>query len=112
MVYGIYSYSLFYFKYFAGLSLVIFEGSISHKVFEWQIPEEYHKAYPGIVFGLAKICALVMWGYLFIKLIVLIHDKSYPYLNSTMGFWYLTEIIGFVLIPAILYAEGYTRKAF
>jgi len=96
---------------FAGLSLVIFEGSISHKVFEWQIPEEYHKAYPGIVFSLAKICALVMWGYLFIKLIVLIHDRSYPYLNSTMGFWYLTEVIGFVLIPAILYAEGYTRKS-
>lgn len=95
---------------FGGLSLVIFEGSISHRVFAWQIPEEYHKKYPEIVFSLAKICSVTMIGYLFLKLIILIHDRSYPYLNSVMGFWYLVEIIGLVLIPMLLYINGYKFK--
>ena len=34
---------------FAGLSMVIFEGSISHKVFFDQISEKNHKAHNGII---------------------------------------------------------------
>ena len=36
---------------FAGLSMVIFEGSISHKVFSNQISEKNHKAHNGIIIG-------------------------------------------------------------
>ena len=39
---------------FAGLSMVIFEGTISHKVFGNQISEKNHKAEHGILHGLSK----------------------------------------------------------
>ena len=95
---------------FAGLSMVIFEGSISHKVFFNQISEKNHKSHNTIVHGLSKICAGVMFAYLFLQLLVFIHGKRWEYLNTPMGYWYITEMIGFVACPMILFFYGYRRR--
>ncbi len=92
---------------FAGLSMVIFEGTISHKVFFDQISEKNHKAQEGIVHGLAKICAGAMFAYFFLQLLVFIHDNNWQYLNTPMGYWFLAEMIGFVLLPMMLYFYSY-----
>ncbi|MEI6137792.1 MAG: Ni/Fe-hydrogenase cytochrome b subunit [Mariniphaga sp.] len=92
---------------FAGLSMVIFEGTISHKVFFDQINEKNHKAQEGIVHGLAKICAGAMFAYFFLQLLVFIHDKNWQYLNTPMGYWFLMEMMGFVLLPMGLYFYSY-----
>ena len=52
---------------FAGLSMVIFEGSISHKVFSDQISKKNHKAHDGVIHGLSKICAGTMFAYFFLQ---------------------------------------------
>jgi Ni/Fe-hydrogenase subunit HybB-like protein len=88
---------------FAGLSMVIFEGSISSKVFSDQISHEDHKSHNGIILGLAKVCAVAMFVYLFAKLIVLIHGQQWELLSTKWGSWYLVEVIGFVLIPLLLF---------
>jgi len=88
---------------FAGLSMVIFEGSISDKVFSDHISHEDHKKHNGIILGLAKVCAVAMFVYLFSKLIVLIHGQNAELLFTKWGLWYLVEVIGFVLIPFILF---------
>ncbi len=95
---------------FAGLSMVIFEGSISHKVFFSQISEKNHKSHDGIVHGLSKICAGVMFAYLFLQLLVFIHGKRWEYINTPMGYWYLTEMIGFVVCPMLLFFYGYRKR--
>jgi Ni/Fe-hydrogenase subunit HybB-like protein len=95
---------------FAGLSMVIFEGSISHKVFFNQISEENHKAHNGIITGLSKICAVAMFAYFFLQLLVFIHGKRWDLLNTPMGYWYLLEMIGFVLLPMALFFYSYRRN--
>jgi len=95
---------------FAGLSMVIFEGSISHKVFGSQLDEAHHKQYDEILVGLSKICAVTMFGYFFLKAILVVHEHAVPYLNSPMGFWYLFEVIGFVLIPCLMFISGAQQK--
>jgi Ni/Fe-hydrogenase subunit HybB-like protein len=95
---------------FAGLSMVIFEGSISHNVFFNQISEKNHKAQKGIISGLSKVCAGAMFAYLFLQLLVFIHGKRWDYLDTPMGYWYLTEIIGFVLIPMLLFLYSYRKQ--
>jgi Ni/Fe-hydrogenase subunit HybB-like protein len=95
---------------FAGLSMVIFEGSISHKVFSDQVSGKDHKAHEGIVHSLAKICAGAMFAYLFLQLLVFIHDKNWEYLNTPMGYWFLLEMIGFVLLPMLLFFYAYRRN--
>ena len=95
---------------FAGLSLVIFEGSISHKVFSHQLDEAHHKHYDDILVGLARICAVTMFGYLFLKVILVVHEHALPLLNTTMGFWWFFEVIGFVLIPCLMFISGAQQK--
>jgi Ni/Fe-hydrogenase subunit HybB-like protein len=96
---------------FAGLSMVIFEGSISHKVFFNQISEKNHKAQNGIILSLAKICAGAMFAYFFMQLLVFIHGKHWDLLNTPMGYWFLLEMLGFVLLPLMLFVYGYRRKS-
>jgi Ni/Fe-hydrogenase subunit HybB-like protein len=95
---------------FAGLSMVIFEGSISNKVFSDQIGEEHHKEHDGIIIGLSKICAVAMFAYLFLQILVFIHGKRWEYINSSMGYWYLLEIIGFVITPMVLFFYSYRNN--
>ncbi len=95
---------------FAGLSMVIFEGSISQHVFSDQISEKNHKAHDGIIHGLSKICAFTLMIYFFLHIVVFVHGKHWMYLNSRMGAWYLVEMIGFVIIPMILYFLSYRDR--
>ena len=96
---------------FAGLSMVIFEGSISHKVFFNQISEKNHQAQHGIIMGLAKICTGTMFAYFFLQFLIFLHDQQWSLLNTPMGYWYLLEMIGFVLIPMILFFQGYRKRS-
>jgi len=95
---------------FAGLSMVIFEGSISQRVFSDQINEKNHKAHDGIIHGLSKICAFTLMIYFFLHIVVFVHGKHWIYLNSRMGAWYLVEMIGFVIFPMILYFISYRTR--
>jgi Ni/Fe-hydrogenase subunit HybB-like protein len=92
---------------FAGLSMVIFEGTISHKVFADQISKEHHHAEKGILHGLSKICAGAMFAYFFLQLLVFIHGKHWDLLNTPMGYWFMLEMIGFVLIPMLMFFYSY-----
>jgi Ni/Fe-hydrogenase subunit HybB-like protein len=95
---------------FAGLSMVIFEGSISQKVFFKQINEKNHKAHDGILHGLSGICAGAMFAYLFLQVMVFIHGKRWEFINTHMGYWFLLEIIGFVILPMFLFFYSYRNR--
>ncbi len=95
---------------FAGLSMVIFEGSISLKVFSNQISNEHHSEHDNILHGLSKICSVALFAYFFLKVIVFIHGKHWQYINTPMGYWYLVEIIGFVVLPMLLFFSSYRNR--
>jgi len=95
---------------FAGLSMVIFEGSISHKVFFNQISEKNHRAQNGIITGLSRICAGALFAYLFLQLLVFIHGNRWEYLDTPLGYWFLTEITGFVVLPMLLFFYSYRKQ--
>jgi Ni/Fe-hydrogenase subunit HybB-like protein len=88
---------------FAGLSMVIFEGSISHKVFAHQLEGDAHAKHQRILVGLAKTCAGAMFAYLFLKVLVFVHEQHWVYLGTPLGRWYLLEILGFVALPCALF---------
>lgn len=95
---------------FAGLSMVIFEGTISHSVFSDQISPEREKQHHNILPDIAKICAGAMFAYFFLKVIVFIHGKHWQYLDSVWGAWYLFEIIGFIVVPMALFVYAFKNK--
>jgi Ni/Fe-hydrogenase subunit HybB-like protein len=93
---------------FAGLSMVIVEGTISGRVFKDHA--ENRSSEQSIVLGLAGICAGSMIIYLFLQGLTFIHGGHSAYLASPMGYWYLVELIGFVLIPCILFLRAVQIK--
>lgn len=94
---------------FAGLSMVIFEGTVSLKVFANKLSQNHRDEHKSIVRSLSGICAGAMFAYFFLQVLVFIHGKHWVYLGTKMGWWYVTELIGFVLIPMIMYFMAYRR---
>jgi Ni/Fe-hydrogenase subunit HybB-like protein len=95
---------------FAGLSMVIFEGSISERVFTDQITEKDRKSRKQIVQILSKICAFSMFIYLFLQILVFVHGHRWSYINTPMGYWFLLEMIGFVTIPMLLFVRSFRKS--
>lgn len=94
---------------FAGLSLIIIIEKINQKVFTGYISPGYKSAHKPITFRLARICSITMFVYTFLSVLILIHNKSYTYLNTGWGLWYLLEVAGLTLIPAVLYWVAWNR---
>lgn len=86
---------------FGGIALVILEGSISRKVFSdhHSGPDNHNQ----IMKSLAKISAGGMFLYFMMTLLIFVHQQNWQYLSTGMGSWYLLEILGFVLLPMILF---------
>ena len=92
---------------FAGLSCVIILEMFSRKVFKYDMSYVHKSTHRNIMFGLAKICTVAMFVYFFLTVLVFIHGKNYPYINTQWGYWYLVEIVGFVVVPCILFLYGF-----
>ena len=92
---------------FGGISMVIIEGSISSKVFDYQTDENHQKQHHGIMHGLAKICAVSMFVYFFMQIIIFVHQQNYAYINSPYGYWFVIEMLGFVVLPMVLFFVSY-----
>jgi Ni/Fe-hydrogenase subunit HybB-like protein len=96
---------------YAGLCMIIVEGTVSHRVFSYLIPAKHHKEFDRIVFGLAKGAAITMFVYYFFKALLFIHDKQWDMIVDGWGLWYLVEVIGFVLVPALMFAFGFRHRS-
>lgn len=94
----------------AGLSMVIFEGTLSHKALHNKMDETHLREADGVVFGFGRAASFVLIGYFIIKVLDTTMDNDWHYLASGYGVWFAVEMVGFVLLPAFLYALGVREK--
>ena len=90
----------------AGLSMVIVESSLSHRLFAYRLSPSSHFDLDKLTLGLAKAAAAVLYVYFFLKLIGLAEGNYWDLLNTPYGHLYLTELLGFVGLPCALYVVG------
>ena len=95
---------------YAGLSMIIFEGTISHKVFKDLIGGHDHRHYEDILLGLGKGAAITMFVYYFFQALIFGHEKRWELITDFWGCWYLLEVIGFVLVPCCLFAYAVRNR--
>jgi Ni/Fe-hydrogenase subunit HybB-like protein len=95
---------------FAGFSMVIMEGTLSHRVLKDHIDEDHHSSHNEIIIGLAKFATVAIFVYYFFKLLTFLHNKQWTMLNDFWGFWFLLEVVGFVLIPGCMFAFGVKHR--
>jgi Ni/Fe-hydrogenase subunit HybB-like protein len=96
---------------FAGLAMVIVEGTISHRVFADKLTHSLRHSHDNIVIGLGRICAGALFVYFFLQVLTFVHGHHWVYLGTGWGSWYLLEVIGFVGLPLILFTQGVRDKA-
>ncbi|MBI9080311.1 MAG: polysulfide reductase NrfD [Pseudodesulfovibrio sp.] len=94
----------------AGLSMVMLEGWLTHKPLHDKMSEEYLAQHDDLYFGFAKGASFVLMGYFFIKVIGIAVDNEWNLLGTGWGQWFLFELLGFVLLPSVLYAIGTREK--
>jgi len=96
---------------YAGLAMIVFEGTIGHRVFRDLISPEHHRKFENIIFGLAKGAAITIFVYYFFKALLFIHGKQWGLINDGWGLWFLVEVLGFVLVPGFMFAFGYKHRS-
>lgn len=88
----------------AGLTMVIVESGLSHRAFRNQLDPAKHVDIDAITLGLARGAAIVLFSYFFLKLQGVIDGGHWNLIPTAYGAWFLVEVLGFVLAPALLFA--------
>jgi len=94
----------------AGLSMVIFESTLSHHYFADKMDEAHLKEKDTVALGFGKAAALVLAGYFIIKVIGISEGNNWHLLGTKYGLWFLVELLGFIGLPCFLYAVGVRDK--
>ena len=93
----------------AGIAMVIVEGMFSHRAFHHQV-QITEQQFENINLGLAKAGAVTLAIYFAIKVVGLTLEDKWHLLGTGWGAWYLVEILGFVLLPCLLFAVAYRER--
>jgi Ni/Fe-hydrogenase subunit HybB-like protein len=95
---------------FGGLTMVILVFWLSEKYMKGNLGPAYMEEKTGVVLGFGKAASLVLVGYFFIRVFGVSTDNNWHYLFSGWGALFLLELLGFILLPAILFAIGAREK--
>ncbi len=90
----------------AGLSMVIFESTLSYRNFKNKMNEEHLASRDLITLGFGKAASIVLIAYFAIKVFGIALGNHWNLLGTPYGLWFLVELLGFVLLPAFAYAVG------
>jgi Ni/Fe-hydrogenase subunit HybB-like protein len=94
----------------AGLSMVIFESTLSHRYFKDKMDAAHLAEKDEVALGFGKAAALVLAGYFIVKVIGVSQGNGWHLLATSYGAWFLLEMLGFVALPCFLYAVGVREK--
>ncbi len=90
----------------AGLSMVVFEATLSHRYFPDKMDEEHAASRDVVALGFGKAASLVLAGYFAIKVFGVALGNHWDLLFTGWGAWFAVEMLGFVALPAFLFAVG------
>lgn len=87
----------------AAISMVIFVSYLTKRFLKDKADSSYLASLHGITLGLGKAAALVLVTYFILKVLALAHGDNWGLLNTSYGYWWLVEVLGFVLLPCSLF---------
>lgn len=90
----------------AGASMVIFEGMLAHRGVHHYMDKTHLREADQVTVSFARAASFILFAYFMLKLIDMLVQANIPYLFTGYGAWWLLEMLGFVLLPALLYAKG------
>ena len=93
-----------------GLSMVIFVGMLTQRFLKRHADAPYLASLEPISLGLGSAASITLFSYFALKVIALAHGDHWQLLSTPWGYWYLVELLGFVLLPCFLFAYASSRN--
>lgn len=95
---------------YAALCMMIFVSMLVCRFMKHVTDNFFLKNVPWQTIGYAKAASITMYVYFVLKVITVAHSNNWHLLNTGYGYWYLLEIFGFVLLPAIILSFAVKTK--
>jgi Ni/Fe-hydrogenase subunit HybB-like protein len=96
---------------YAALAMVIMVSTLAARFLKKRCDSEFLETLPKLTLGLGQGAAVGMYVYFVFKIIGIAHDDNWHYLNTPYGYWFLVELLGFVLAPALLFTYGVKKQS-
>lgn len=90
----------------AGASMVVFEGMLAHRGVHHYMDKTHLAEADDVTFSFSRAASFILFAYFMLKLIDMLVQANIPYLFTGYGAWWMVEMLGFVLMPALIYAKG------
>jgi len=94
----------------AGLCMVIFISFLTKRFLRHQADAHYLASLDNITLGLGKASSFVLITYFALKIIALAHGNHWDLLNTPFGYWFLVEVLVFVLLPCFLFVYASRKR--
>ncbi|MDP2917827.1 MAG: NrfD/PsrC family molybdoenzyme membrane anchor subunit, partial [Dehalococcoidia bacterium] len=94
----------------AGLCMVIFVSFLTQRFFRNRADTGYLASLDNVTLGLGTAASFVLITYFALKVLALAHGNHWNLLNSPLGYWYLVEVVIFVLLPCFLFVYGSRKR--
>jgi len=95
---------------YAAMVMVIVVSTLVARFLRDKCDEGFLGSLDELTVGLGKAAAIAMYVYFAIKVISIAHDSEWALLNTPYGHWFLLELIGFVLLPALVMTLGFKAQ--
>jgi len=96
---------------FAGLVMVIAVSTVVARFMRNRADQDFLGSLDTLTVGLGKAACIVMFVYFALKLIGVAHDDNWGLLSTPYGYWFLVEVLLFVLLPGIVLTRGVKRNS-
>ncbi|OIP61655.1 MAG: hypothetical protein AUK29_09905 [Nitrospirae bacterium CG2_30_53_67] len=91
---------------YAALAMVIVVSTLAAVFLKKSADDHFLGNLNELTIGLGKGTSIGILVYLALKLVAMAHGDAWGLLGTPYGHWYLVEILGFVLLPALILAAG------
>jgi Ni/Fe-hydrogenase subunit HybB-like protein len=91
---------------YAALAMVIVVSALVAKFMKSSADSNFLGNLDRLTIGLGKGACVGMFVYFVLKLVGIAHDDNWGLLFTSYGKWFLVEILGFVLLPALILTWG------
>jgi Ni/Fe-hydrogenase subunit HybB-like protein len=91
---------------YAALAMVIVVSTLAARFVSDRCDANFLDNIDRLTLGLGKAAAVGIYVYFSLKVIGVAHDDNWSLLNTPYGYWFLVEVLLFVLLPGLLFTFG------